>query len=86
MVFTHNGIPFCPEKEGKTWGSRDPETPNSVKTESAARTGGTKGGRGRSLGAEKVYGESRAERGTGRWLGRAGGPDPDFPAAPQVAW
>ena len=39
-------------------GRRDPETPNSVKAESAARTGGIKGGRGRSLGAEKVYGES----------------------------
>lgn len=49
------------EKE-KTWGSRGLETLNSVKTESAAQTGGTKGGRGREPGAEKVCGE-RAERG-----------------------
>lgn len=31
---------------------------DAIKAESATETGGTKGGKGRSLGAEKVYGES----------------------------
>lgn len=53
MLSSKSGLGALTEKEGCRQRPRD-----AIKAQAAAGTGGTKGGRGRSLGAEQVYGES----------------------------
>ena len=57
-------------------GRRDPETPNSVKAESAARTGGTKGGRGGAWALRKFMGKVELSEEPGGGWGRREGQTP----------